>query len=204
MDEGSGLEGLILGGGAENQESLEAFEERMKVAKAKLQGVKKQEGKAKVFDHRLAGIITTLNPQQVALVSFFISKGISSLTILAFLSLENESAYGICYTTIHKHIEEMADFDPAQIHNGEVVERISLWITFIFAADHISNERKLCDYKNDAPFRASIYDYLWQRLDKYVASKVGEGYYKAILEQRLQHYHALLFQVEDPAFADRG
>lgn len=197
MDEGTGLEGLIMGTNTENQESDEQFVERMAAASAKLQMVIKQEKNAHGFDVRLAGIIQGLNPQQIALVAFLLNTGISSLTILGFLSLENESAYGICYTTIHEHIEEKADFLSLRLHDGNVLEHLALWITFIFAAEHISHDKKFVDYAGKKEFVDTIYNTMLHMGTSYVRRTVGEDYESTMLQERLSHYHHQLFQLSD-------
>lgn len=188
-----GLDDLMLGNDSEGvRESDEKFRERLAAAQAKLAQVHKDESKAKDFDKKLAKLITKLHSHTLKLVVFLIDNDVPSLTILAIISLVNKESAKICHTEFAKFIEEKADFSAAKL-DSEIEEKVSLWWTYIFAADHVSSATKLREFQHKDSFREVLELEFMEMLKRFLAEEKIENPNLDILEKGLQKYQKTLF-----------
>ncbi len=143
----SGLEDMMLGNVSEDvSESDEQIQARIAAAQQKIAQIKKDEGSAKCFDGELARILNTLTRESLEFVIFLIDHEVPSLTVLSMLSIESSEAGKVCYTEFHQYIKEAADFSIVKFKDSKIEERVSLWWTFIFAANHVSKTTKLNEF----------------------------------------------------------
>jgi hypothetical protein len=184
-----GLDDLMMGNVSEEvSESDEQIAARIAAAQQRIAAIKKDEQKASVFDEKLAKILSTFSSDLLDFVIYLIDNEVPSLTILAMVSLASNSAGKICYDEFHQYIAEPADFSLAQIENSQVEERISLWWTFIFAADHISKTIKLHDFREKDEFIRRISKQFSEMLKRYLIENQVEQFNDKALKKLLKKY----------------
>ncbi|MCF7812419.1 hypothetical protein K9M59_02375 [Candidatus Gracilibacteria bacterium] len=189
------LDDLMLGSDAESvSESDEKFRERVAAAQAKLAAVIKDEKNAKNFDLKLAKIIPKLHKHTLKLVVFLIDNEIPSLTILAMISLVNNEAEKICHTEFSQYIQERADFSEAKL-DSELEKKISLWWTYILAADHISSTTHLYELQHNDTFVEFVSLEFSEMLKKFLVDHKEESFDQVMLEKILQQYQKQIFTV---------
>ncbi|MCF7917853.1 hypothetical protein K9L27_02520 [Candidatus Gracilibacteria bacterium] len=191
-----GIDDLMMGNDSEGvRESDEKFRERLAAAQAKLAQVHKDESKSKDFDLKLAKLIPRLHRHTLKLVVFLIDNDIPSLTILAMISLESNDAGKICHMEFHKYIEEKADVSLAKL-DEKSAERISLWWTYIFAADHVSRSTRLQDFQHREVFVEFLSLEFSEMLKRFLTDQNVEHFDANGLNQVLQKYQKMMFETE--------
>ena len=188
-----GLDGLMMGNVSEEAgESNEQIQARIAAAAAKVQQIKKDEAQAHSFDDQLAKLIRTLTPQQLDFVIFAIDHEVTSLTILAFLSIINDEAGKACYVEFEKDIKQKADISAAGLP-AEAENKVSYWFTFIYAADHVSKTSRLKELKDNAEFVTGVSRYLVQFLHQFLQTLELDNFSDDQLKKILQRYQTGLF-----------
>lgn len=191
------LDDLMLGNvGEDVGESDEQFAVRLAAAQAKLAQMKKDEALTKDFDVKLAKIIRHLHHHTLRLVVFLINHEVPSLTILSIISLASSEAGKICYTEFHKYIDQPVDFSPARL-DQKAEEKISLWWSFIFAADHISQTVRLHQFRHDDVFVEFISLAFSEMLFSFLEEQKEEHFDKVMLEKILKKYESQMFAEQD-------
>ncbi len=192
---GENLDGLVMGEGVSEQasESDEKFKARVAAAQVKLKKIKKDEGKAKTFDHQLAKILPNLSHEQLKIVIFLIDHEVPSLTILAVLSIANDEAGKICYLEFEKHIESRADFSEAKLPT-EVEEKVSYWWTFIHGADHMSHTTYLYQLQNNKEFVEQFSKFLGQLLREFLVKNEVADFDESKLKAIIARYQTDIFR----------
>jgi len=187
------LEDLMLGNvGEEVSESDEQFAVRLASAQAKLAKIAKDESKSKNFDDKLAKIISYLSTHTLKLVVFLIDHDIPSLTILAIIALESDESAKICHGEFYKFISEPADFSTVKL-DKELEEKISLWWTFILAANQISTTTKLDELKKNSSFTEFLSLEIIEMIKRFLIRNKVENFNKLALEKTLEKYQKDLF-----------
>lgn len=191
---GDNLDGLVMGEGVSEQasESDEKFKARVAAAQVRLKKIKKDEGKAKNFDHKLAKILPGLTSGQLQVVIFLIDHEIPSLTILAVISIVNDEAGKICYMEFEKHIESRADFSGARLPS-DIEEKVSYWWTFIHGADHLSSTVYLYSLQSDREFVKQFSAYLGQLLRAFLVTSEVADFDEEKLKKIIQRYQTEIF-----------
>lgn len=188
-----GLDGVMMGNVSEEAgESNEQIQARIAAATAKVQQIRKDEASAHSFDEQLAQLIKSLTPAALDFVIFMIDHEVTSLTILAFLSLVNNEAGKICYVTFEKDIKQKADISAAGLP-AEAENKISYWFTFIYAADHVSKTSRLKELKDNAKFVQGVSRYLVTFLHQFLQTIELDDFSDAQLKKILQKYQKGLF-----------
>ncbi|MDH3324415.1 MAG: hypothetical protein OEL89_02155, partial [Candidatus Peregrinibacteria bacterium] len=155
----------------------------------------KDEKKAHGFDDKLAKILPQLSFETLDFVIFLIDHEVPSLTILAIIALELKEAGKICFAEFHKYIAETADFSAAKFDDEEVEKRISLWWTFIFAADHVSTTTKLREFRKNDKFVTRISKEFSKTIEGFLLTNEVEKFNPTGLKKILKKY-------ADAAFSD--
>ncbi len=190
---GENIDDLMLGTARESAgESDEVFRERIAQAQAKLARIVKEEKNAKNFDGQLAKIIPELDRKTLDFVVILIDNNVPSLTILALISIVNDQAGKICFAEFHTFIEEPADFTLVKF-DPRTEERVSLWWTFIFAADHVSMTTKLKELRSNKNFIELISVELSDMLKYFLNKNSVQSFNAQILEEILKKYAEELF-----------
>ena len=188
-----GLDDMMMGNVSEGvSESDEVFAERVRQTQAKIKQIKKDEKKSKNFDKKLSKIISQLSPFLLDVVVFLIDFEVPSLTILAIISLIQDSAGKICWKEFHKYIAEKADFSNAHLPE-KIEEKISYWWTFIYGADHVSKAEKIKDLKTEEIFLKKFSHYLGEILMIFLRENKIKDFDKVQLKKVLQKYEIGLF-----------
>lgn len=188
-----GLEGVMMGNVSEEAgESNEQIQARIAAATAKVQQIKKDESAAHSFDEQLAKLIQQLNPQQLDFVIFMIDHEVTSLTILAFLSIVNNEAGQICYLAFEKDIKQKADISAAGLP-AEAENKVSYWWTFIYAADHTSKTSRLKELKENVEFVKGVSRFSVMFLHQFLQTLQLDDFSDAQLKKVLQRYQKGLF-----------
>lgn len=188
------LDDLMMGTVSEEvSESDEQFQARVAAAQARLAKLKKDEKKAKNFDHKLAKIIPSLDHHTLKLVVFLIDHDVPSLTILAMITLVSDEAGKICYTEFHKFIAERADFTPAKL-GAKLEEKVSLWWTFIFAADHMSTTTKLAEFRHHETFPEFVSLEFAEMLKRFLQENKAEQFDTQALKTTVEKYEKMMFE----------
>jgi glutaredoxin-related protein len=188
-----GLDDLMLGNASEGvRESDEKFRERVAAAQAKLTQIHKDESKSKNFDKKLAKIIPQLHAHTLKFVVLLIDNNIPSLTILAVISLLNKESHKICHTEFAKFIEEKADFSSVQL-DSKRRERISVWWTYIFAADHVSSTTKFQEFEHNDSFQEIFILESLEMLKQFLIEEKIESQNFDNLKKNIQKYQKTLF-----------
>jgi len=194
----SGLEGIMMGNVSETaSESDEQIQARISLARQKIAQIKKDEKSAKDFDMKLAHILPKLSQETLEFVIFLIDHEVPSLTVLAMLAVESDDAGQICYAEFHKYILEAADFSIVKFKNSQVEKKVSLWWTFIFAANHISKTTKLNDFRKDDEFIRRISSDFSRMLKNHLIENQDTEFNDRKLKKILKKYADALFS-EDP------
>jgi hypothetical protein len=187
------LDDLMLGNVSEGvTESDEKFKARVAAAQAKLAQLKKDESKTKDFDLKLSKLITSLDPHTLRLVVFLINNSVPSLTVLAMSSLVVHKAEKICHTEFHKFIEEQADFSDAKL-KPEIEKLVSLWWTYMFAADQVSVDTKMSSFHSNAAFVEFISLEFVEMMKRFLADHEVEHPHMEEIEKMLKKYEGILF-----------
>ncbi len=187
------LDDLMLGNvGEEIGESDEQFAVRLVAAQAKLAKIAKDEGRAKNFDDKLARIIPRLSTHTLKLVVFLIDHDIPSLTILAIIALESDGAAKICHGEFYEFISEPVDFSTVKLTKA-LEEKMSLWWTFILAANQISSTTKLEELKKNESFTELVSLEIIEMVKRFIATNKVEEFNKLALEKTLEKYQKDLF-----------
>ena len=189
-----GLEDVMMGNVKEEaSEYNEQIQARIAAAKARIAKIKKDEKKDTNFDHHLAKILKDFTPSQLDFVIYLIDNEITSLTILAILSLVNDEAGKLCYVEFKKYIENRADFSNTNL--PEVLEaKISYWWTFIYGADHVSTVRKLKELKNNHSFLRNFSKGLDELLKTFLEKNNPDSFDKQKLQIIIEKYRDLIFE----------
>ena len=188
-----GLDGMMMGNVSEEvAESDEQIQARIAAAAAKVAQIQKDESTAHSFDDQLAKLIPQLSPQQLDFVIFMVDHEVTSLTILAFLSIVNDEAGKICYVTFEKDIKQKADISTVGF-SAEVENKVSYWWTFIYAADHVSKTTRLKELKSNTKFVQEVSRYSVQFLHQFLQSVQADDFSDAQLKKILQRYQGGLF-----------
>ena len=188
------LDSLMMGEASEEvTESDEQIQARIAAAQAKLKKIQKDEKKAHNFDEKLAKVIPSLHARLIIFIGFLIDKNVPSLTILAMITLSSDKAGKICHDEFHKYIKERADFAPAKL-NEKQEEKVSLWWTFIFAADHVSTTLKLKELKGDKDFVTQVNTALKNILHDFLIAEGVESHDEKALERVLAKYATMMFE----------
>lgn len=191
------LDDLLMGEVSEGaSESDEKFSERVRQAQQKIAQIKKDESKAKNFDHHLSKILGGLSSGILDIVIFLIDEEVPSLTILAILSLLDDQASKICWQEFEKHIAQAADFSSVSLPQA-VEKKISYWWTFIFAADHVSKTVKLKTLRTDEVFVRRFSHSVGLLLQEYFRENEVNDFNKKSLKKILQKYEIQIFEGED-------
>jgi len=191
---GDSLDGMVMGEGISEQasESDEKFKARVAATQVKLKKIKKDETKAKNFDHQLAKILPGITSAQLKIIIFLIDHEIPSLTILAIISIANDEAGKVCYMEFEKYIESRADFSKAKLPS-EIEEKVSYWWTFIHGADHVSNTVFLGDLKDNTEFISQFSKYLGQLLRDFLVKHEVRDFDEVQLKEIIQRYQKEIF-----------
>ena len=193
----SGLEDLMMGNVSEgSEESPERVAQRLAAARAKMAKIKRDESSAKNFDQSLSELLPKLSATQLEFVIFLIDNEIPSLTILGMLSLTCNPAGKICYSEFSKYIAESANFAAAELP-PKISERVSLWWTFIFAADHCSTTTKLRDKRTNKTFVHRISAEFSKMLKSFLVSEKVADFSESGLKKTLKKYADAAFH-DDP------
>jgi hypothetical protein len=189
QEAGGGLEDLMMGNVSEEvSESDEQIAARIAAAQQRIAGIRKDEAKAHDFDTKLAGILSQMSAELLDFIIFLIDKEVPSLTILAMIALESDAAGKICHEEFHQYIAEPADFSSAKFTDPQLEERLSLWWTFIFAADHVSTTTKLFHLRNDDVFVKRVSQEFSRMLKKFLIAHKVEHFNDRALKKTLKKY----------------
>ncbi len=192
-----GLEGLLMGDDAETgseqaQESESQFKARVAAAQARLAKVKKDESQSRVYDTQLSAIIPLIPVELLFGVILMIDNDVSSLTILATLSLIIKEAHAICLKDFEAHIEEKANFSVAKL-TPEKTEQLSDWWTFIFGAEHLSKLDSLHSLRGNEKFVAEYTRFLSVIMSVFLLDTPEESYDKKALTDLVKRYEVQIF-----------
>ncbi|HEY5714461.1 MAG TPA: hypothetical protein VIT68_03870 [Candidatus Gracilibacteria bacterium] len=200
MSEGGneGLDGLLMGNVAEDvTENDEQIAARIAAAQAKIAKIRKQENKAKNYDHILAKLVPILGKVELDFVIFCIDHEVPSLTILSVLSILRAEAEKACHEEFHKYIEEKADFSMAQFKNRKVEDKVATWWTFIVGADMMSDTIRLKQAYGKEEFAQKFPRFMAFFLHKYLKTNHQDQYDEGALIKILKGYAERLFEVEE-------
>lgn len=195
-----GLEGLLLGedgetGSEQAQESESQFRARVAAAQARLAKVKKDESQSRVYDQQLSKIIASLPAPLIAGVVLMINHDVSSLTILATLSLVSDQAHELCEKDFAAHIEARADFSSAKLPDVKEA-RIADWWTFIFGAEHLSKLDRMHALRENQKFVRGYTKFLTQILGLFLVDLSNEDYDAAALKTLMKNYEVQIFRID--------
>ena len=181
VDEGSSLEQLFVGGGAEKvAESDEVFSERARAAQARLKKAQRNEARDNKFDQSLAKIITDLDEELLNVVIFLIDHEVPSLTVLSLLSLEIQSAMEIVWEPLK---DDLVLWEPAPEPEvpakTEHIERWRHWLALILSADQSSFTVHFADKAEDQDFSKALYTILQRLNHRYWSAVVPQADFPA-------------------------
>jgi hypothetical protein len=195
-EEMGGLEDMMMGNVSEEaSESSEKIAARLAAAQKKIAAVQRDEKKSHTFDEKLSKILPSFSITLLEFVIFLIDKEVPSCTILAMISIESDAAGKICFKEFHKFIEEAADFSIVKFDNKEVEKKVSMWWTFIFAADHISKTTKLNSFRKDEEFVGRLSSEFSRMLKDFLLKQNVQSFDEKNLKKILKQY-------ADAAFSD--
>ncbi len=196
VEEMGGLDDMMMGNvSEETSESSEKIAARLAAAQKKIAAVKRDEKKSHGFDDKLAKILPTFSGILLDFIIFLIDKEVPSCTVLAMVSIESDEAGKICFEEFHKFIEEAADFSIVKFDNEQVEKKVSMWWTFIFAADHVSKTTKLNSFRKNEEFVGRISKEFARMLKDFMISQDVQKFDEKKLKKILKQY-------ADAAFSD--
>ncbi len=189
VEEMGGLDDMMMGNvSEETSESSEKIAARLAAAQKKIAAVQRDEKKSHKFDEKLSKILPTFSSDLLDFVIFLIDKEMPSCTILAMVSIESDMAGKICFKEFHKFIEEAADFSIVKFDNKKVEKKVSMWWTFIFAADHISKTTKLRSFRKHEEFVGRVSTEFARMLKEFMVKQNVQKFDKKKLKKILKQY----------------
>ncbi len=194
VEEMGGLEDMMMGNVSEEaSESSEKIAARLAAAQKKIAAVKRDEKKSHSFDKKLSKILPTFTIVLLEFVIFLIDREVPSCTILAMISIESDEAGKICFEEFHKFIEEAADFSVVKFDNKEVEKKVSMWWTFVFAADHVSKTTKLRVFRKSEEFVGRLSREFARMLKAFLLKQNVQKFDEKKLKKILKQYADAVF-----------